>query len=140
MSTKGPPLEDGEEVVFDHIPSLAAFRKTALILLAATLLPTIVFAVVFPDSFWVAVPLFVSCVILMQERATFGKYRAWITNQRIILQNGRAVMLWDVLAAVKSGNGVRVRHSSNMKGIKLYYPEDPAKLISAITSAQKAPA
>ena len=30
----GPPLEEGEVVLFDHIPSHAAFRRTALVLLA----------------------------------------------------------------------------------------------------------
>ncbi len=134
----GPPLEEGEEVVFDHVPSFAAFRKTALVLLGVTLAPTVAMAAVLPDSIWGAVPLFVACVILMQERVWLGKYRAWITNRRIIRQKGEDVPLWDVTNAAPSGNGVRVRTTGSPRGIKLFYPADGPALATAILSAREA--
>ncbi len=134
----GPPLEDGEAVVFDHIPSHRAFRKTALILLGVTLVPTVVMASVFPDTIWPAVPLFAACVILLQERVWLGRYRAWITDRRIIRQKGHDVALWDVVNAVPAGNGVRVRTTDRAKGIKLFYPPDGPALAKAILSAKDA--
>lgn len=133
-----PPLDDGEEVLFDHIPSLRAFKRTALLMLALTLPAVIAFAVVFPDSFWPAVPLFVACVLLMQERVTLGRHRAWVTNQRVIFQGDRAVPLADIRGAAVKGNGVRVavaKHSG--KGIKLYYPANGQALVRAIETARK---
>ena len=134
----GPPLEEGEVVLFDHIPSHAAFRRTALVLLAVTLVPTAVMAVVFPDSIWVAVPMFVTCVLLMQERVWLGRYRAWITDRRIIRQRGEEVRLDEVVNAAKAGNGVRVRTAAGAKGFKLYYPPDGPALAAAIRNAKGA--
>ena len=133
----GPPLEDGEVVVFDHIPSHVAFRRTALILLGITLFPTVVMAAVFPDTIWPVVPLFAACVILLQERVWLGRYRAWITNRRIIRQRGEEVMLWDVTEAVPRANGVRVTTSYSARGIKLHYPADGPALADAILSAKE---
>ena len=135
----GPPLEDGEDVVFDHIPSHAAFRRTAILLLGVTLLPTVVMAAVFPDTIWPAVPLFAACVILMQERVWLGRYRAWITNRRIIRQKGEDVPLWDVTAAEPARNSVRVRTTDNARGIKLIYAPDGAALAAAIFNTTTCP-
>lgn len=135
--TQAPPLQDGEGVVFDHIPSLRSFKRTALLMLVLTLPAVVAMLVVFPDTFWPAVPLFVTCVILMQERIRLGRHRAWITNRRIILQGDRAVDLADVSAARPSGNGVRIGVSGHMgKGIKLFYPENAAALAEAIEEAR----
>ncbi len=134
----GPPLNDGEDIVFDHIPSLRSFKRTALLMIALTLPAVIAMLVVFPDTFWPVVPLFITCFILMQERFRLGRYRAWVTTQRIILQGGREYPLADVLAARASGNGVRVNVGSGIKGIKLFYPEDGPALAKAITSAKGA--
>ena len=133
-----PPLQDGEEIVFDHIPSLRSFKRTALLMIGLTLPAVIAMVIVFPDTFWPAVPLFITCFILMQERFRLGRYRAWVTTQRIILQGGREYPLADVLAARASGNGVRVNVGSGIKGIKLFYPDDGDVLVSAILHAQEA--
>lgn len=131
-------MNEGEQVVFDHIPSLRKFKRTALLMIALTLPAVIAMLIVFPDTFWPAIPLFVTCFILMQERFRLGRYRAWITNQRIILQGGQFFALADVLAARASGNGVRVNVGSGVKGIKLFYPEDGTALVAAITTAKEA--
>ncbi len=137
--SNAPPLDAGEEVIFDHIPSLRSFKRTALLMLAMTLPAVVVFLLVFPDSFWPAVPLFVTCLLLMQERFRLGRYRAWITNQRIIEQGGRSVRLSDVQGTAQQGNGVRVAVRDHPgKGIKLYYPEDGPALVAAITKAKEA--
>lgn len=138
MTQSGPPLEEGEEILFDHIPSHAAFRKVALILLAVTLLPTAAFAIVFPDTIWPAVPLFAACVILMQERVTFGRHRAWVTSRRIVMQKGRELPLTEVTQAAVKGNGVRVGTRTSIKGIKLFYPPDGPALAAAINAARTA--
>lgn len=132
-----PPLQDGERVVFDHIPSHSAFRRTALVLLAATLIPTIVIAAVMPDTIWTGVPLFVTCVLLMQERVWLGRYRAWVTNRRIILQRGEDVALWDVTGAEPATGGVKVATTYNRRGIRLRYPADPQALCQAIVDARE---
>lgn len=136
--TQAPPLHPGEAVVFDHVPSLRSYKRTALLMLALTLPAVIAMLVVFPDTFWPAVPLFITCFILMQERFRLGRHRAWITNQRIILQGGRAFDLADITGARHSGNGVRVGLLGHLgKGIKLFYPADGAALSKAIEDARK---
>ena len=132
----GPPLEDGEEVMFDHIPSLRVFKRTALLLLALTLPAVIIFLVIFPDTFWPAVPLFVTCVILMQERVRLGRYRAWITNRRVILQGERMIPLGDIQAVDVLGNGVRIAYPNGGKGTKLMYSADKPALAKAIEAAR----
>lgn len=133
-----PPLDEGEEILFDHIPSLRSFRRTALLMLAVTLPAVVAFAVVFPDSFWPAVPLFVACVLLMQERVTLGRHRAWVTNRRVILQGDRAVPLAGIRGVAVKGNGVRVAVAGHSgKGIKLYYPQNGQALVAAIEDARK---
>ncbi|MEL6960159.1 MAG: hypothetical protein AAGL89_14530 [Pseudomonadota bacterium] len=136
--SKGPPLQDGEEVLFDHVPSLRSFKRTALILIGLTIPAVAVMLVVFPDTIWPVVPLFVTCVILMQERVRLGRYRAWITNQRIVMQGDRSIDLADVTGSKHSGNGVRIGVAGHLgKGIKLFYPEDGPALIEAIESAKR---
>ena len=138
MNAQGPDLNEGETLIFDHIPSLRSFKRTALLMLGLTLPAVVAMLIVFPDTFWPAVPLFVTCVILMQERVRLGRYRAWITNQRIILQGDHSVQLADVLAARHSGNGVRVGVAGHLgKGVKLFYPEDGPALVAAIEAARK---
>jgi len=135
--TSGPPLLEGETVLHDHIPSQRSFKRTALLMLVLTLPAVAAMLVVFPDTFWPAVPLFITCVILMQERVRLGRYRAWITNKRIILQGDRAVALTDVTGVRHSGNGVRIGVRGHMgKGIKLFYPADGAALVTAIETAK----
>ena len=131
-------MNEGEQVVFDHIPSLRSFKRTALLMIGLTLPAVIAMLFVFPDTFWPAVPLFVTCFILMQERFRLGRYRAWITNRRIIFQGGRTFALADIQAVRASGNGVRVNVGTGVKGIKLLYPEDGAALVTAITTAKEA--
>lgn len=133
-----PPLNDGEEVVYDHVPSLRSFKRTAVLMLGLTLPAVVAMLIVFPDTFWPAVPLFITCVILMQERVRLGRHRAWITNQRIILQGDRSVRMADVQAARHSGNGVRVAVAGHMgKGLKLFYPHDGPALAAAIANAKE---
>ena len=135
--TASPPLQDGERVIHDHVPSLRSFKRTALLMLGLTLPAVAAMIVVFPDTFWPAVPLFATCVILMQERVRLGRYRAWVTNRRIILQGDRPVELEDVSGVRHSGNGVRVGVEGQIgKGIKLFYPEDGAVLAAAIEDAK----
>jgi len=134
--TASPPLLEGETVIHDHIPSLRAFKRTALLMLALTLPAVVAMLVVFPDTFWPVVPLFVTCVILMQERVRLGRYRAWVTNKRIILQGDRTLDLAEVTGAKHSGNGVRVGVQGHLgKGIKLFYPEDGPALSAVIETA-----
>ncbi len=132
-----PPLQDGEAVVFDHIPSLRSFKRTALLMIVLTLPAMIAMLIVFPDTVWPVVPLFITCFILMQERFRLGKYRAWITNQRIIWQGGRDIAISDVIAARKSGNGVRIISAKGVKTTKLFYPKNGPVLVDAINAARK---
>jgi hypothetical protein len=132
-----PPLQDGEEVLFDHIPSLRVFKRTALLLLGLTVPAVIVFLVVLPDTFWPAVPLFVTCLLLMQERFRLGRYRAWITNQRVILQGDRSIALSDIQAVAVLGNGVRIAWPNGGKGTKLMYSADKPALAQAIEAARR---
>lgn len=132
-----PPLNPDEHVVFDHVPSLRVFKRTALLMIALTLPAVIAMLVVFPDTLWPTVPLFVTCLILTQERVRLGRYRAWITNQRILLQGDRTIPLAEVQALAKAGNGVRLNIGNGVKGVKLFYPSDPGALIAAIEQARK---
>lgn len=134
--TTAPPLEEGETVVFDHIPNLRAFKRSAVLMIGLTLPVVVVFLVVFPDTFWPAVPLFVTCLLLMQERFSLGRYRAWITNRRILLQGGESLPLTDVSGVTARGNGVRVRVANGGKAIKLVYAESGLSLIDAINTAK----
>lgn len=138
--TQAPPINDGEQVVFDHIPSLRKFKRTALLMIGLTLPAVAAMLVVFPDSFWPVLPLFITCFILMQERFRLGRYRAWITNQRVILQGGQSYALSDVQAAAVRGNGVRLNVGNRIKGVKLFYPENGEDLVRAITDAKGMPA
>ena len=132
----GPALADGEAVIFDHVPSLRAFQLTALGMLGLTLLPVAAFAAAFPDSFWPAVPVFVTCMILLQERFRLGRHRAWITPRRIILQEGEEVTMTEVDRAEPRGTGVRVScHGGARRGLRLSYVHDRPALARAINTA-----
>ncbi|MGJ8610328.1 MAG: hypothetical protein ACSHWY_04505 [Octadecabacter sp.] len=134
-----PKLDEGEEIVFDHIPNLRSFMRTALVMLGLTLPVVVVFLLVFPDTYWPAVPLFVACVLLVQERLSLGRHRAWITNKRILMQGGASLPMTDVAAATHKGNSVRVTYASGRTAIKLAYPENPAALIAALTPKTETP-
>jgi len=108
-----------------------------LLMIGLTLPAVVAVLIVFPDTFWPAVPLFITCLILMQERFRLGRYRAWITNQRIIFQGERSVPLEDVQGAAKSGNGVRINIGSSAKSAKLFYPEDGTALLEAILKTKR---
>lgn len=133
-----PPLQSDEVIVFDHVPSLRTFRRAAIILLLISLLPTIIFAVVFPDTLWIILPLFLACMLLVQERFKLGRHRAWITNQRIILQDGTAIDLADVSKVKARSVVVGVRHGTNRAMLPLYYAPDGAALAKAIETAKGA--
>jgi len=132
-----PPLHDGETVVFDHIPSHATFRRAALFLLLFSLLPTIAFAVVFHDTLWIMLPMFLACMLLVQERFKLGRHRAWITNQRIILQDGASIELAAITDVKARSVVVGVRHGTDDALQPLYYPQDSAALLEAIDTARK---
>ncbi len=134
----GPPLQNGEVVVFDHVPSHATFRRAALFLLLISLLPTIIFAVVFPDTLWIILPLFLACILLVQERFKLGRHRAWITNQRIIIQDGTSIDLADVTGVKARSVVVGVRHGADRAMQPLYYAADGAALADAIETAKGA--
>ena len=133
-----PPLQNGEVVVFDHVPSHATFRRAALFLLLISLLPTIIFAVVFPDMLWIILPLFLACILLVQERFKLGRHRAWITNQRIIIQDGTSIDLADVTDVKARSVVVGVRHGADRAMQPLYYAADGAALADAIETAKDA--
>ena len=134
----GPPLQNGEVVVFDHVPSQATFRRAALFLLLISLLPTIIFAVVFPDTLWIILPLFLACIFLVQERFKLGRHRAWITNQRIIIQDGTSIDLADVTDVKARAVVVGVRYGADRAMQPLYYAADGAALADAIETAKDA--
>lgn len=135
--SKAPPLEDGEEVIFDHIPSLKAFKGTASLMLLLTLPVVAVFLVLFPDTFWPAVPLFVTSVLLAQERVTIGKHRAWVTNRRVLFQKDQVVNLSDVTNARPVRSAVRLEGEGTANGAKLFYPHDAGVLAGVINDARK---
>ena len=131
-----PPLHSGETILHNHVPSQRVFKRAAVFLIAVSLLPTIAFAFAFDDSFWVIVPLFVTCLLLMQERFTMGRHRAWITNQRIIFQD-RDIALADITATTVKAVYVRVQHSGAGKSAPIYYPADGPAVAQAIDAARK---
>lgn len=137
--TKGlPPLEPGEALLFDHIPSLRSFKRTALMLIGLTLPAVIAMLEVFPDTFWPVVPLFVTCALLMQERVRLGRHRAWITNQRIILQGGQAIALADLTKIRPTRSAVRLAVQGDRRhSIALFFPEDGSALAHAIKTAKE---
>ncbi len=132
-----PQLAEGETLLHHHVPDLGAFKRTALLLLAITIVPTVMFLVLIPDSFWAAVPLFVSCLLLMQERFTLGKYAAWITNRRVVFQGDKEIALGDITSIDTTGNAVRLRHGVPTQKTKLYYAKDRAALVQVIKAAWK---
>lgn len=134
--TSGPVLQTGEDILHHHVPSLGAFKRTALLLLAVTLVPTVVVVALFPDTFWGAIPMFVTCLILVQERYNLGKYAAWITNQRVVFQGDAAIELSDISEVDTVGNAVRMRPVVGGKNIKIYYPNDRTALVATIEKAR----
>ncbi len=134
MSKGLPPLNDGEIVLHDHVPSMGKFRKAALVAIAITLVPTVMFAVLWPDTLFGVVPLLLTCVVLVQERLTLGRYRAWITNQRVILQGGEEAPLWDVTEVTQRWAGVRL----DGVNLRLAYVADTQALRDVIAAAHKA--
>ena len=132
MSDGCPPLNDGETVLYDHVPSLRKFRKAALIAILITLIPSFVFSMVWPDTGAAVVPLLLSCAVLVQERFKLGRYRAWITNQRVILQGGEDAPLWDVSGVTPRLAGVRLDGID----VQLAYVADVQTLREVITTAQ----
>lgn len=132
-----PPLNADEEVVFDHIPHMGSFKRAAMFLIAVSLVPTVAFTFAFPDSYWVIVPLFVTCVLLTQERFTMGRHRAWVTTQRIIMQTAEIPL--DAINSVTAKSVyVKVAHSGDGKSTPLYYPKDAAVLMAAIQTSKEA--
>jgi hypothetical protein len=136
--TDAPPLNNDEVILYNHLPSLRVFKRVALFLLAVSLLPTLAFAVTFPDTYWPIAPLFVTCFLLVQERFTLGRHRAWITNQRIILQGGADIPLGSIDTIKSKTVAVQVRHSSGGKPLQLFYPEDGPAVTRTIDAARKA--
>jgi len=126
-----PPLNDDETVLHDHVPSMRKFRKAAMIALLINLVPTVMFAVVWPDTLAGVAPLLITCVLLVQERLTLGRYRAWITSQRVILQGGEEAPLWDVSGVTPRWAGARL----DGVNIRLAYVGDIQALRDAIASA-----
>ena len=135
--TTAPALQDGEEVIHHHIPDLGAFKRTALLMLVITLAPTSLMVALLPDTFWPAVPLFVTCLLLMQERYNLGRYAAWITNKRILFQGDEALELSDIGMVGIAGNAVRLRPSKGGPATKLYYPKDRNALAVIIETARQ---
>lgn len=132
----GPALQEGEEVIFDHIPSLRSFQLTALVLIGLTLPVAVVFGMIFAETVWPALPVFLTCMILLQERFRLGRYRAWITGRRIILQGGEEVAMEHVGRAEPRGTGVRVIRTDGARPVKLHYAADRAALAGAINRAK----
>ena len=131
-----PQLADGEEILHHHTPDIGAFKRTALLMLAITLVPTVMFVVFIPDTFWGAVPLFITCLLLMQERFTLGKYAAWITNRRVLMQGDVEHVLSDITSVETIGTAVRLNHTGGRT--KLFYPKDKAALKGIIETAMNA--
>lgn len=132
--TVAPPLREGEEILHNHIPSLGVFKRAALLLLGLTLPVVLAFSVVFPDTYWPSVPLFIACLLLMQERVTLGRHRAWVTNERLILQGGNEIDMNLVTDAVARRNNVRVVYGTDGKTVRLQYAADSAALAQIIKS------
>jgi len=121
-------------MVFDHIPSMKVFRRTAVLSLLTSLPVAAVFGIVWPDTLAVMIPVILTCIVLMQERFKLGRYRAWITNRRVILQGGREVQLLDLGDVKKRLFGVHLGGA----GVTLAYVDDKPALANAITGAQAA--
>lgn len=135
--TTGPDLQDGETLLHHHTPHLGAFKRTALLMIAITLVPTGVMMFAFPDTLWVAVPLFVTCFLLMQERFSLGKYAAWVTDRRIIFQRGEEVALTSIDTVDMIGNAVRLRLVDKSPKAKLFYAKDRSALQDLIETARE---
>nr|WP_268821673.1 hypothetical protein [Octadecabacter dasysiphoniae] len=131
-------MNEGEVIVFDHLPSHRTFRRAAVFLLLVSLVPTLIFALVFPDTLWIMLPLFLACMLLVQERFKLGRHRAWITNRRIILQDGTAIDLADVVETKARSVVVGVRHGADRAMLPLYYAADGETLAAAIDTARGA--
>lgn len=137
-----PELEEGERVVFEHMPSLRSFQRWALLFLGLALLVTAVFAAVSSAlprpvaNSTMTLPLFATCVVLVWERITFGRHKAWITDRRIVPARGAALPLAEVSGAAHRGNGVRIDNLRGFKAMKLYFSPDPAALVAAIDGAR----
>lgn len=121
-------------MVFDHIPSMKVFRKTAILSLLTSLPVAVVFGTVWPDTLAVMIPIIVTCIALMQERFKLGRYRAWVTNRRVILQGGRDVALSDIADVKPRLFGVHLGGA----GVTLAYADDKTGLANTITGAQLA--
>ncbi|AKS47428.1 hypothetical protein SAMN05444287_2928 [Octadecabacter temperatus] len=132
-----PQLAEGEEVLHQHVPNLGAFKRTALLMLAITILPTVVILMQFPDTLWGVAPMFVTCLLLMQERFNLGKYAAWITNQRVLLQSDEEIALGDIAKTDTFGNAVRLHHKDSGQKTKLYYAKDRGALRQLIETARQ---
>lgn len=126
-----PPLQGGEEVLFDHVPSLRRFRTMAAVVLAITLIPTGVFAVVWSETNAAVIPLVLTCVLLMQERLTFGRHRAWITNKRVILQGGDETPLAEISEVRLKWAGLKLLGANK----RLTYVENPRAVKALIEAA-----
>ncbi len=132
-----PQLAEGEEVVHQHVPNLGAFKRTALLMLAITILPTVLILMLFPDTLWGVAPMFVTCLLLMQERFNLGKYAAWITNQRILMQSDEEIALGDIVKTDTFGNSVRLHHKDSSQKTKLYYAKDRSALLQLIETTRQ---
>ena len=132
-----PQLAEGEEVLHHHVPNLGVFKRTALLMLAITIIPTVLILVLFPDTLWGVAPMFVTCLLLMQERFNLGKYAAWITNQRILLQGDEEIALGEISMTDTFGNVVRLRHGADGQKSKLYYAKDRGALMQLIETARQ---
>ena len=138
-----PELEEGERVVFEHVPSVASFQRWALVFLGLALLVTAVFAAVSSNlprpvaNSTMTLPLFATCIVLVWERLTFRRHRAWITDRRIVPAKAPPLPLAQVSGAARRGNGVRIDDLRGLKAMKLYYAPDPAALIAAIDGARR---
>lgn len=135
--TQTPPLEEGEQILHHHRPSLRRFRRSAVLMLLLTLPAVAAMLIAFPETIWPVVPLFVTSVLLAQERVTLGRHAAWITNRRVILQGNRSFPLAEVTAATPRRNGVQLVGVGTGKGVKLFYPEDASALAGIVNDARK---
>lgn len=130
----GPQLNDGEVLVHDHIPSLRAFRRMALLGLALSILPVLGFVLILPETIWPVVPMFLTALLLMQERFRLGRHRAWITSERIIFQGGRFLPLSGVTDVRARSWLVQVNGTQGSE--TLTYAKDPSGLAQIITDAR----
>ena len=132
-----PKLAEGEDVLHHHVPNLGAFKRTALLMLAITIIPTALILALFPDTLWGVAPMFITCLLLMQERFNLGKYAAWVTTQRVVLQSDEEIALGDISMTDTFGNAVRLHHKDGGQKTKLYYAKDRAALRQLIETARQ---